>query len=79
MCVLKSLEAHLVRLQNWGVEPDIVVDNPPVATFGGADAQLDAALAELAEQLAAAPIVSPETPQYPDKAYHGAVTEECPA
>ena len=31
-------------IEQRGVVPDIVVENPPVATFNGGDAQLDAAV-----------------------------------
>jgi len=34
-------------IEGWGVEPDIVVDNLPGATFGGRDVQLERAVAEV--------------------------------
>ena len=46
----KSREA-LKLLQEKGVEPDIVVDNLPHATFNGGDAQLDAAIDYLLEEI----------------------------
>ena len=72
-------EAGAWLIENVGVEPDITVDNLPHATFNGGDAQLDAAVSELMNQLSHQPVVTPEKPSYPDKAYHGAVTEACPA
>ena len=43
-------------VENKGVEPDVVVDNSPNATFNGADAQLDAAVQLLLKQLTADPV-----------------------
>ena len=43
-------------VESIGVAPDIAVVNPPVATFNGGDAQLDAAISYLEEQLAKAPV-----------------------
>jgi len=54
-------------IEGWGVEPDSVVDNPPVATFDGADAQLDAAIRLLLGKLDRDPVVVPPRPAYPDK------------
>ncbi|MES2697378.1 MAG: S41 family peptidase [Verrucomicrobiota bacterium] len=45
-----------------GITPDIVVDNPPVATFRGEDAQLDAAIAKLQELLVKDPRPIPTPP-----------------
>lgn len=56
-------------IEGWGVEPDIVVDNPPHATFRGQDAQLDAAVAKLLEQIATDPRAIPTPPAYPDKEF----------
>jgi tricorn protease len=50
------------------VEPDVVVDNEPHATFLGGDAQLDAAIAALQQQIAESPVEVPKTPAYPNKA-----------
>jgi tricorn protease len=49
------------------VEPDLVVDNLPRATWEGDDAQLDAAVAWLRARIAAAPVPPIVTPTYPDK------------
>jgi len=51
-------------IEGWGVEPDVVVDNPPAATFAGADAQLEAAIAELLRELEKKPVVVPAPPPY---------------
>jgi len=54
-------------IEGHGVDPDIVVDNLPHATFGGKDAQLDAAIAELQAEIKAHPIPAPKVPAYPKK------------
>ena len=36
-------------IEGHGVDPDIVVDNEPHATFNGSDAQLDASMTALGE------------------------------
>ncbi|MEZ4866130.1 MAG: S41 family peptidase [Caldilineaceae bacterium] len=56
-------------IEGHGVEPDIVVDNLPHATFLGQDAQLDAALAHLQELIRTQPITVPEPPPYPEKVF----------
>jgi tricorn protease len=43
-------------IEGIGVAPDQRVDNLPLATARGGDAQLDAALAELTRRLAAEPV-----------------------
>jgi tricorn protease len=53
-------------IEGHGVEPDLVVDNLPAATFGGADAQLDAAVKHLQELIQAHPVTVPTPPPYPD-------------
>ena len=65
-------------IENHGAEPDIVVDNPPHATFGGDDAQLTRGVSELLRQLQTDPIETPVHPPYPDRSYSGPVTEQCP-
>ncbi len=52
-------------IEGHGVDPDIVVDNPPVATFAGQDAQLDAAIKYLTDELAKKPTVTPKAPERP--------------
>ena len=54
-------------IEGHGVEPDMVVDNPPNATFRGEDAQLDAAVKYLADLAQKTPNPVPEAPKYPDK------------
>jgi tricorn protease len=56
-------------IEQIGVVPDIVVDNLPHATFQGEDAQLDAAIEYLLGRLAEDPIVTPEPPAYPNRAF----------
>ncbi|MBN2508599.1 MAG: PD40 domain-containing protein [Verrucomicrobia bacterium] len=54
-------------IEGHGVDPDIVVDNLPHATFNGADAQLDAAIRHLQHLIAKDPRPVTPTPQYPVK------------
>ncbi len=54
-------------IEGWGVEPDIVVENLPRATFLGDDAQLRAAVEHLLQKLEEEPIDTPVHPPYPDK------------
>lgn len=52
-------------IEGWGFEPDIVVDNLPHATYGGHDAQLEAAIAHLKALIQQDPRIPPEPPAYP--------------
>ena len=52
-------------VEGHGVDPDTVVDNLPHATFGGDDAQLDAGLAYLQQQIREHPVPVPPAPAYP--------------
>lgn len=54
-------------IEGRGVEPDVVVDNLPRATADGHDAQLDAAVKLVLEDIARSPRPLPRTPRYPDK------------
>jgi len=54
-------------IEGRGVHPDVVVDNLPHATAEGADAQLDAAVRLLLDEIKADPVKRPGTPHYPDK------------
>lgn len=54
-------------IEGHGVDPDIVVDNLPHETFGGKDAQLDAAVRHLQELIKAKPMPVPPPPPYPVK------------
>jgi tricorn protease len=56
-------------IEGHGVEPDIVVDNLPYATFNGGDAQLDAAVEYLLEEISKDPREVPPPPPYPDKSF----------
>ena len=56
-------------IEGHGVDPDIVVDNLPHATFKGGDAQLDAAINYLSGLIREKPIGPPPVPAYPDKSY----------
>ncbi len=57
-------------IEGHGVDPDIVVDNLPHATFEGKDAQLDAAIQYLQELIRKDPVKVPPAPPYPDKTFH---------
>lgn len=57
-------------IEGWGVEPDVVVDNLPHATFEGRDAQLEAAIEHLKTRLREEPVPDlPPPPPYPDKSF----------
>ncbi len=53
-------------IEGHGVDPDIVVENLPRATFDGKDAQLEAAIEYLKEHINLHPGVEPQAPAYPD-------------
>jgi tricorn protease len=57
-------------IEGHGVDPDMVVDNLPHATFEGKDAQLDAAIAYLQGEIKAHPLPQLTVPKYPDKSVH---------
>lgn len=52
-------------IEGRGLTPDVIVDNPPAATYRGEDAQLAAAVAKLKELLAKDPRHAPVPPPYP--------------
>ena len=54
-------------IEGHGVDPDIVVDNLPHETFKGKDAQLEAAIRYLEEEIRKKPVPKPVAPRYPDK------------
>ncbi|HKS82559.1 MAG TPA: S41 family peptidase [Candidatus Acidoferrales bacterium] len=56
-------------IEGHGVDPDIVVDNGPHATFEGEDQQLEAAMKVLQEEIAKDPRPVPPHPAYPDKSF----------
>ena len=55
-------------IEGHGVDPDMVVDNLPHATFGGSDAQLDKAVAALKKRIKDEPVPLPDVPKYPTPA-----------
>ena len=62
-------------IEGHGVDPDMVVDNLPHATFEGKDAQLDAAIAYLQEEIKEQPDPGPPPPAYPNKALKATAAE----
>ena len=56
-------------IEGHGVDPDIVVDNLPHATFQGKDAQLEAAVEHLKKLIREKPVEQPVVPKYPDKSW----------
>lgn len=56
-------------IEGHGVEPDIVVDNLPRATFDGKDTQLDTAIQYLLKEIEKNPNPVPPVPKYPNKAF----------
>ena len=52
-------------IEGVGVLPDVEVDNPPRATFNGADAQLDKAVELLRRRLTEQPVPQPQAPPWP--------------
>jgi len=57
-------------IEGHGVDPDMVVDNLPHATFNGKDAQLEASIKFLQEEIRKNPPPVPTPPAYPDKSKH---------
>jgi tricorn protease len=55
-------------IEGHGVEPDIVVDNLPRATFDGKDEQLDAAIRHLEDRLRQEPVKELPPPAFPRRA-----------
>ncbi|MHB8637091.1 MAG: S41 family peptidase [Fimbriimonadaceae bacterium] len=56
-------------VEGHGVDPDIVVDNLPHATYLGKDAQLEAALDYLSKEIKAHPVPVPPAPKHPNKSF----------
>jgi tricorn protease len=54
-------------IEGHGVDPDIVVDNPPRSTFEGKDEQLEAAIRYLEDRIRTEPIKDVPPPAYPRK------------
>jgi tricorn protease len=59
-------------IEGHGVEPDLVVDNLPHATFKGEDAQLKAAIVYLQKMIREKPVKVPLPPAYPKKGLRAA-------
>ncbi len=56
-------------IEGHGVDPDIVVDDLPHATYEGSDAQLQAAIKLLQKEIKADPNPVPPHPPYPNKSF----------
>ncbi|HEV2206402.1 MAG TPA: S41 family peptidase [Candidatus Acidoferrales bacterium] len=56
-------------IEGHGVDPDVVVDDLPHATFEGKDAQLEAGIKLLEEEIQKDPRPVPPHPPYPDKSF----------
>lgn len=56
-------------IEGHGVDPDVVVDNAPHATFGGEDSQLKKAIDYLQEEIRQRPVTVPSAPPHPDKSF----------
>jgi tricorn protease len=56
-------------IEGHGVEPDIVIDNLPHATFEGKDMQLQTAIEYLKQKIKDEPVEVPMAPKHPDKAF----------
>lgn len=54
-------------IEGHGVDPGIIVDNLPHATFNGSDAQLETAILHLQKLISEDPRPVPEAPEFPDK------------
>ena len=64
-----SVDGKRWLIEGHGVDPDIVVDNLPHATFDGNDAQLEAGIALLKQQIKDDPHPVIPHPPYPDKSF----------
>ena len=56
-------------IEGHGVDPDIVVDTLPPATHEGSDAQLQASIDLLQQELKANPYSVLQDPSYPNKSF----------
>lgn len=56
-------------IEGHAADPDIVVDNFPHVTFAGSDAQLDAAIKYLQDEIKKDPGPFPPPPPYPNKSF----------
>ena len=57
-------------IEGHGVDPDVVVDNLPHASFEGRDLQLETALSYVQKLICEHPDPVPPHPPYPDKSFH---------
>ena len=64
-----SIDGKRWLIEGHGVDPDIVVDNLPHATFDGNDAQLEAAIKLLEQEIKDDPRPVVQHPDYPDKSF----------
>lgn len=56
-------------IEGHGVDPDIVVDDLPMETYKGKDAQLEFAIDYLKKEIKANPVTVPPAPPHPDKSF----------
>jgi tricorn protease len=63
-------------IEGHGVDPDIAVIDDPSKMQGGADPQLDAAIAHMQEEVKRNPHVAPKRPAYPDRKGFGIKQED---
>jgi len=56
-------------IEGHGVDPDLVVDNLPHATFEGQDAQLKSAIEHLQQEIKEKPVPVPPVPPHPNKSF----------
>ena len=56
-------------IEGHGVDPDVVIDNLPHASFEGRDLQLETALSYLQKLIRESPDPVPSHPPYPDKSF----------
>lgn len=54
-------------IEQHGVDPDVVVDNLPAATFAGSDVQLETTVKLLLQEIRQRPVTTPRAPAYPKK------------
>jgi tricorn protease len=64
-----SIDGKRWLIEGHGVDPDIVVDNLPHATFDGSDAQLEAGIQLLEQEIKDDPRPVVPHPDYPDKSF----------
>jgi len=64
-----SIDGKQWLIEGHGVDPDIVVDNLPHATFDGSDAQLEAGIDLLEKEIKEDPRPVVQHPPYPDKSF----------